>query len=71
MAENNNKKRWGRRLGTTIGWVVLTTIAYYICMFKGLDLDWWLAYAKYTTIALGFLVGGLTITDSVIAQLKK
>ena len=71
MPENNNKKRWGRRLGTTVGWVILTTIAYYICMFKGMDLDWWLGYAKYTTIGLGFLVGGLTITDSVIAQLKK
>jgi len=61
-----NGKRWGRRLGSTIVWCVLTTVAYYICLFKGVDLSWWTEYTKYMTYALGFLVGGLTITDVIL-----
>jgi len=64
--ENNNKKRWGRRMGATIVWTILVSTAFYICLFKGVELSWWLEYAKYHTYALGFIVGTLTITDSVL-----
>jgi len=64
----NNNKRWGRRLGSTIGWAVLVSAAFYISMFKGVDLGWFQAYVGYMTLALGFLVGGLTITDVVLKK---
>ena len=63
-----NGKRWGRRLGSTVGAMVLMTVAYYISMFKGLDISWWTEYAKYVTYLLGFLVGGLTITDAIFKK---
>jgi len=64
--KNNGKKRWGRRLGSTVGWAILVNVAYYICLFKGTDLSWWTEYTRYMTYALGFLIGGLTITDAIL-----
>ena len=60
-----NNKRWGRRLGSTIGAVLLITVAFYITLFKGVSFEWWDAYAKYTLAALGFLVGALSLTDVI------
>lgn len=69
MANNNNdKKRFGRRLGTTIGATILITVAYYICLFQGHDISWFTTYTKYVSYFLGFLVGGLTITDVVLKK---
>jgi len=67
--KNNEKKRWGRRLGSVIGATLLITVAYYIVMFKGLELAWWSEYAKYTAYFLGFLVGALSATD-IINKMK-
>ena len=53
-------------MGATIVWTILVSTAFYICLFKGVELSWWLEYAKYHTYALGFIVGTLTITDSVL-----
>ena len=66
-----NAKRWGRRLGATIGAVTLITIAYYIAMFKGLDIAWWLEYGKIMAGILIALIGGLSLTDSITATKKK
>ncbi len=73
MGETTQEKRfWGRRVTAVAIWVVLVTTAFYIAMFRGLPLDWWVEYAKYNTYALGFLVGGVTITDSIFqAGVKK
>lgn len=60
-----NGKRWGRRLGATIGAVLLITAAFYITLFRGAEFEWWNAYAKYTLAALGFLVGALSLTDFI------
>lgn len=68
MTENNEKKRWGRRLSTTIAWAVLLNAAFYACVFKGIDVGWFQTYAGYMTLGLGFLVGGLTITDVVLKK---
>jgi len=70
-SDGNSKKRWGRRLGSTIGWAVLVNISYYVCLLKGMDLSWWVEYTRFMTYALGFLVGGLTITDTVLAVREK
>jgi len=66
--ENSEKKKWGRRLGCTIAWGVLITVAYYVVLFRGGDLTWFSEYSKYLTFGLGFLVGGLTITDVVLKK---
>lgn len=68
--ENNNKKRWGRRVKATSIWAVLVTVAYYISVFKGVDMSGWLQYTQYMTYGLGFLVGTLTITDTVLGKRK-
>ena len=44
-------------------WVVLVTVPYYICMFKGLDIQWWIEYAKQATFWFAIVVGGLSATD--------
>jgi len=59
------KVRWGRRLGSTIGAVILITVAFYITLFNGIEFDWWNAYSKYMLAALGFLVGALSLTDVI------
>lgn len=66
-----NGKRWGRRSGATIAAVTLITIAYYIAMIKGLDIAWWLEYAKIMAGILIALIGGLSLTDSISASKKK
>ena len=68
MAENNEKKRWGRRLGATIGWAVLLNVAFYFAATKGLDVEWFKTFSGYMTLGLGFLVGGLTLTDAVLKK---
>lgn len=68
MQAGNDKKKWGRRLGCTICWAIFLIVAYYVCLFKGLDIAWFSEYAKYATLGLGFLIGGLTITDSVLKK---
>ena len=62
------KKRWGRRaLGGAV-WAILLTAAYYVILFKGGDLLWWTEYAKYMTYGLGFIVGGLSLTDIILKK---
>ena len=62
----NNKQN--RRAKATIIWAVLITASYYICLFKGMDLTWFAEFAKWMTFALGFVVGGLTVTDAVLKK---
>lgn len=66
MPENNNeKKRFGRRAGCALIAILLTTVAYYFCMFKGMQLEWFAEYAKTMLYIVGFMTGTLTITDAV------
>jgi hypothetical protein len=65
MMENNEKKRFGRRAGMAAITIILATVAYYICMFRGVDLSWFSEYVKTLLYVTGFVIGGLTITDSV------
>ena len=68
--EGNEKKRWGRRATTAAATIVLSTVAYYICLFKGIDLNWFVEYSKVLLYILGFVAGSLTITDSILAYKK-
>ena len=65
MAENSNGKRFGRRAACGFVVVLLTTVAFYVSMFKGIDLSWFAEYAKTMLFILGFVTGTLTITDTV------
>lgn len=60
---NNEKKRFGRRAGGGVIAVSLVTIAFYICLFKDVDLSWLKLYTTWVVGIYGFVVGGLTLTD--------
>ena len=69
--ENNEKKRFGRRALFGVISLVLTTVAFYVCMIvfvlvkpkAELGLNWWLMYALFTFGISGLASGLLTITD--------
>lgn len=65
MAENNEKKRFGRRAGFGIAGMVLITTAFYFCIFKELDLNWFVKYSIYTLALIGFIISGLSLTDVI------
>ena len=65
MEENNNGKRFGRRAACGFVTVALTTVAFYVSMFRGIDLSWFAEYAKTMLYVLGFIAGTLTVTDAI------
>lgn len=63
MPENNDKKRFGRRLGLGIAAIIHADMFYFIAVYKGLDLSW---FDKPSMVILGiclFVGGFLTATD--------
>jgi uncharacterized protein with PQ loop repeat len=66
---NNKKKRFGRRAAFGVVSLILTTVAFYVCMIvfakskAELGLNWWLMYALFTFGISGLASGLLTITD--------
>ena len=79
--ENSEKKRFGRRATFGVVSLILTTIAFYVCMIifviveskPELGLNWWLMYALFTFGISGLASGLLTITDvkSLLPFVKK
>ena len=68
MAENNEKKRAGRRaIGGIIAGVMITT-AFYIVMLTGYDLSWFKTYTSFVFGIYGFVAGGLTLTDVILKK---
>jgi len=55
-----------RRAKFTILWFINLTICFYICLFKGMDLSWFIEMAKWSTYGLGTLIGSVMITDSIL-----
>lgn len=60
---NNEKKRFGRRAGGGIIVASLITMAFYFCILKDVELDWFKVYTTVMIGVYGFVVGGLTLTD--------
>jgi hypothetical protein len=62
---NGERRAWGRRAKIALLAVALITVAYYVCLFTGADLDWFVEYAKVMIYCVGFVAGSLTITDTI------
>ncbi len=60
---NNEKKRFGRRAGGGVVAVTLISLAFYVCIFKTVDLEWFKIYTSFIVGILGFVITGLTLTD--------
>jgi hypothetical protein len=63
MAENGNIRN--RRYKTVGACVALVTLAYYVCIARGVELGWFEAYANFMKWAVIIAVAGLTATDAV------
>ena len=66
--ENNEKKRFGRRAGGGVVAATLITLAFYVCIFKTVDLEWFKVYTSFIVGVLGFVVSGLTLTDLILKK---
>ena len=70
--QNRNGNRYraqNRRAKFTAVALALLTVAFYVCLFKGSDIAWFIEYGKYVMFSLLFVVTGITTTD-VIAKLR-
>lgn len=54
-----------RRAKFTAIAIALITAAFYICMFKGAELEWFEVYSERIIFALLFVVAGITTTDGI------
>jgi len=54
-----------RRAKFTAIAIALITIAFYICVFKGAELEWFEVYSERIIFALLFVVAGITTTDGL------
>lgn len=45
--------------------VALVTVAFYICMFRDIDIDWFREYADFMSWAVVAIVAGITTTDGI------
>jgi hypothetical protein len=72
MAENNGDKRtFNRRARTGWGAIALITAAFYICMFKGIDLSWFKEYCIVIFTLAGSVILGISVTDGIAAWKSK
>ena len=63
--EIQNRRFW---VGTVA--MFLITVNYYIVMFKGLSLDWFIEYSKPVIYISGLLILGLSVTDGLFTWKK-
>lgn len=56
----------GRRATFTFLWFVNLVVGFYICLFKGVDLAWFIELSKWSTYGLGVLIGSVAVTDSIM-----
>lgn len=47
------------------------TAAFYVCMFKGVSLEWFQGYSLFVAAIVGFIVTGVSVTDAVGAWRSK
>jgi len=62
----NGRKGSNRRYRVGLLIIALGTIAFYITLFRGLELDYFIEYAKFLIIVGLFIQGVLTVTDSIM-----
>jgi hypothetical protein len=62
---NGCRKAQNRRAKFTSVALVLVTVAFYICLFKGTDIEWFIEYGKLVILLLFFIVGGISATDGI------
>ena len=58
-------QQFNRRFRTGCLALALITVSYYICMFKHVDLSWFLEYSKLVVYVAGGVILGITLTDSI------
>lgn len=64
--ENGGTKQFNRRFKAGCVALGLITISYYVVMFKGLDINWFLEYAKMVVYVTGAVIIGLSATDAIL-----
>ena len=62
---------FNRRLYVAIGSILLVTVELYVCIFKGVAIEWFTEYAKIVMAIAGFIIGTLTVTDAIFDWRKK
>lgn len=64
-ANGNGRKGANRRWKAGLLGLFLGTVAYYIVIFKGLALDYFVEYGKFVLLCVGFIVTGISVTDAI------
>ncbi len=70
MAENNDKKRFGRRASATAIWGVCIMETWHVAVFNSMSIDWFTTVAGFLTLGLGIVTGTLTLTDLFAKKLN-
>ena len=65
------KQTFNRRART--GWAALglITVAFYLCIFKGVDLEWFKIYSMIVFTVSGVVILGISVTDAISAWKSK
>jgi len=64
-SNGNGRKAMNRRWKAVLMAVALVTVAFYICMFRDIDIDWFREYADFMSWAVVAIVAGITTTDGI------
>lgn len=67
---NGGVKSFNRRFKTGCLALGLITVSYYLCLFKNVEINWFLEYAKIVSFITGAVILGLTLTDGIGAFRK-
>jgi hypothetical protein len=65
MSEKKKQERLGRRFFIGIGIIILVTVAFYFCVCREADFQYFKYYSLLTTIVGLFIGGYLTVTDVI------
>ena len=62
---NGARRAQNRRWRAVLMAVSLVTVSFYICLFKGFDIEWFREYADFMSWAVVAIVAGITATDGI------
>ena len=63
--QNGGKQAFNRRWKSGILGLSLVTVAYYVCLFTGKDLSWFIEYSKPVTYIVAGIIIGISVTDTM------